>query len=45
MRARDQHLAWASKAASDSDERFRGRFLFEIECYRPEWPDVLFDAE
>jgi hypothetical protein len=45
MRAWDQALALAAKAASDCDERFRGRFLFEIECCRPEWPGAFLDAE
>ncbi len=45
MRARDQHLASAAKAASDCDERFRGRFLFEIEGYRPEYPEAFLYAE
>lgn len=45
LRARDQDLALAAKVASDSDKRFRDRFLFEIEGYRHEWPGAFLDAE
>jgi hypothetical protein len=45
MRDEDRKVARASFQASEADERFRGRFLFEVDVDRSEWPTEFFEAE
>ena len=45
MKTADQEVAQECWRISESDERFQGRFLFETEVQRSDWPEVFLEAD
>ena len=45
LRTKDQHVARDAFEASEADDRFRGKFAFEVEPYRSDWPEAFLRAE